>query len=377
MLPVLKRSIKSCREISSLLGAKFPSVSRFTTTEAEPPPNEELEAPPINAQPIVLEKTSPTEEELKNEEPWMQEEIIAYYRSKNILAKMMGRDPETFSQEDVQKAIRYLLPSSLFDKKARPFLKHPSEIYPKRIESSFDANNRPIEASFYSGSPCYDALVHKIYIEENKLDKRKARSESVPSQPLKWIEKDKLQNKIEEELTDEQYQDIINKLKPLAAHPDSHLISDFLDQYCKPVLDYRAKAKKYAISKCGYAHAMGHRKTAVAEVWLKKGTGEVTINNKPLQKYFGYITHRQQALYPLVLTKLLGQFDVKARVHGGGESGRAGAIRLGISRALLAFPGDHGELLEAENLLVRDPRRVERKKPGQKKARKKFAWVKR
>lgn len=376
MLPVLKKSIKSCREISSLLGAKFPSVYRFTTTEAHPPPNEESEDP-INARPIVLEKISPTEEELKNEEPWMQQEIIAYYRSKNILARMMGCDPETFSQKDVQDAIHYLLPSSLFDKKARPFLKHPSEIFPKRIESSFDADSRPIEASFYSGSPCYDDLVHKIYIEENKLDKRKAISGSVPSKPVKWIEKDKLQNKIEEELTDEQYQDIINKLTPLVAHPDSHLISDFLDQYCKPVLDYREKAKRIGIDKDGYACAMGYRKTAVAQVWLKKGTGEVTINNRPLQKYFGYITHRQQTLYPLVLTKLLGQFDVRAHVHGGGESGRAGAIRLGISRALLAFPGDHGELLEAEKLLVRDPRRVERKKPGQKKARKKFAWVKR
>tara|TARA_Y100000588_G_C14143322_1_gene877146 strand:+ start:260 stop:646 length:387 start_codon:yes stop_codon:yes gene_type:complete len=124
-------------------------------------------------------------------------------------------------------------------------------------------------------------------------------------------------------------------------------------------------------------HAIGRRKEAVARIYLSKGKGNITINGKNFKDYFTVDTMQYKLEQPFTTTDLLGKFDVKVNVHGGGTTGQAEAIRLAISRALCELDSENRSALKGEGLLTRDSRVVERKKPGQKKARKKFQWVKR
>jgi small subunit ribosomal protein S9 len=122
---------------------------------------------------------------------------------------------------------------------------------------------------------------------------------------------------------------------------------------------------------------VGRRKTAVARVKLTDGSGKVTVNNKDLEKYFPIDILREEVLKPFIATSTQGRFDAKVRVEGGGPTGQAGAIRLGIARSLVSLDEDHRQNLRNAGLLTRDPRMVERKKYGQKKARKRFQFSKR
>ncbi|MCX7761374.1 MAG: 30S ribosomal protein S9 [Candidatus Kryptonium sp.] len=123
--------------------------------------------------------------------------------------------------------------------------------------------------------------------------------------------------------------------------------------------------------------AVGRRKTSVARVRLLPGTGKIIVNKRDFENYFPIESHRVDIIQPLVVTNTLGQFDVIANVKGGGLTGQAGAIRLGIARALLKVDETYRKILRQYGLLTRDPRMVERKKYGQPKARKRFQFSKR
>jgi small subunit ribosomal protein S9 len=123
--------------------------------------------------------------------------------------------------------------------------------------------------------------------------------------------------------------------------------------------------------------ATGRRKTSVARVILKPGTGQVEVNKRPIEKYFPRETLRMVVRQPLELVGMYNKFDVKVTVGGGGLSGQAGAVRHGIARALLNVDSDLRPKLKKEGLLTRDPRMRERKKYGQKGARKRFQFSKR
>ncbi len=124
-------------------------------------------------------------------------------------------------------------------------------------------------------------------------------------------------------------------------------------------------------------NATGRRKRSVARVWLKPGTGNILINHKPLDSYFPRETLRMVIRQPLEIAGVLNKYDIYALVDGGGLSGQAGALRHGIARALVKLDSDMKPRLKKEGLLTRDPREVERKKYGQKKARKRFQFSKR
>ncbi len=124
-------------------------------------------------------------------------------------------------------------------------------------------------------------------------------------------------------------------------------------------------------------HKIGRRKTSVARVYLSQGDGKVTVNKKDLKDYLPTATLQYKVNQPFLLTETEGQYDVKVNVYGGGTTGQAEAIRLAISRALCEIESEHRIALKPEGLLTRDPRMVERKKFGQKKARKKFQFSKR
>jgi small subunit ribosomal protein S9 len=123
--------------------------------------------------------------------------------------------------------------------------------------------------------------------------------------------------------------------------------------------------------------ATGRRKTSVARVRIVPGTGETRVNDRAFEEYFKTESLRRFVQQPLTATNTAGKFDVKATVSGGGISGQAGAMRHGLSRALLSSDVQHKEALKAAGLLTRDPRMRERKKPGQPGARKRYQFSKR
>ena len=124
-------------------------------------------------------------------------------------------------------------------------------------------------------------------------------------------------------------------------------------------------------------HKIGRRKTAVARVYISEGKGNITINKRELNSYFTTATLQYKVRQPFALIDNEGSLDVKVNVYGGGITGQAEAIRLAISKAMCEIDSENRLTLKPEGLLTRDPRMVERKKFGQKKARKKFQFSKR
>jgi len=124
-------------------------------------------------------------------------------------------------------------------------------------------------------------------------------------------------------------------------------------------------------------NALGRRKTAIARIYIKDGEGKITVNGKDFKEYFPTATLHYVVEQPLMLTETQGNYDIKVNLKGGGINGQAEALRLAISRALVKINEEYRPVLKENGLLRRDPRMVERKKPGQPKARKKFQFSKR
>ena len=124
-------------------------------------------------------------------------------------------------------------------------------------------------------------------------------------------------------------------------------------------------------------NTIGRRKTSIARVYVKPGKGHIQINDRELSAYFTSDIHQTTVKQALTITKADGNYDVTVNVEGGGNKGQAEAIRLGIARALVSINSENRPLLRKEGLLTRDSRMVERKKPGRRKARRKFQFSKR
>jgi small subunit ribosomal protein S9 len=137
------------------------------------------------------------------------------------------------------------------------------------------------------------------------------------------------------------------------------------------------EVEKPKLDSMGRAYSTGKRKDAVARVWIKKGSGQITVNKKPVEKYFARPTLQMIIQQAFSTTSAENQFDVMATVKGGGLSGQAGAVRHGLSKALTIFDGEFRGALKAAGFLTRDSRVVERKKYGKPKARRSFQFSKR
>jgi small subunit ribosomal protein S9 len=139
------------------------------------------------------------------------------------------------------------------------------------------------------------------------------------------------------------------------------------------------EAPKYVqkLDQQGRAYATGKRKNAVARVWIKPGSGQITVNTRPVETFFARPVLRMLIQQPLVAANRAGQYDVICSVSGGGLSGQAGAVRHGLSKALTYFEPDLRSVLKRGGFLTRDPRVVERKKYGRAKARRSFQFSKR
>ena len=126
-----------------------------------------------------------------------------------------------------------------------------------------------------------------------------------------------------------------------------------------------------------YNYGTGRRKSAVARVFMKAGKGDIVVNDKPVDVFFSRETGRMVVRQPLTLTETLGKFDIMVNVTGGGESGQAGAVRHGITRALIEYDATFKTVLKQAGLVTRDAREVERKKVGLRKARRRKQFSKR
>jgi len=124
-------------------------------------------------------------------------------------------------------------------------------------------------------------------------------------------------------------------------------------------------------------NALGRRKAAVARVFLSDGKGKITVNDRDYKEYFGAETLQYVVTQPLVALNVVDKYDINVNLDGGGVKGQAEALRLGITRALVQIDPENKTILKANGFMTRDPREVERKKPGQPKARKRFQFSKR
>ena len=124
-------------------------------------------------------------------------------------------------------------------------------------------------------------------------------------------------------------------------------------------------------------NAIGRRKAAVARVYITEGKGKITVNDRDFKEYFGAETLQYVVTQPLHVLKIVEKYDIKANLDGGGVKGQAEALRLGITRALIQIDEEYKPVLKLNGFVTRDPREVERKKPGQPKARKRFQFSKR
>ncbi|XP_076317498.1 mitochondrial ribosomal protein S9 [Tachypleus tridentatus] len=332
-------------------------------------------------------------ERAKEHDEFMKHKREEYEFGKRHLANMMGVDPEHFTQADIDQAIEYLMPSGLFEKKARPIMKPPEQIFPKRKAAEFDESGRPFHFLFYTGKANFFQTLHDIVekIEEvNSFEDRMLRK-GIREPPAEsrvnlsgstWVTKEGLEELIIEKTSDQDYATFVSAITNLADHPYSYRVKDYIMKFRMTLTAASLKLEilplQYDANNHPFVKTTGYRKTSKAEVLVQgNGTGKIEINGTDIE-YFENIQDREQLIFPLQFSGLLKQVDVSAVVSGGGTSGQAGAIRHGLSLALCSFLSPKEvELMRLAGLLTRDRRTRERKKPGQAGARKKFTWKKR
>lgn len=335
-------------------------------------------------------------EKAKNYDTFIENEIKEFEIGKRHLANIMGVNVDNFTQEDIDKAIEYLLPSGLFDKKARPKLKHPLQILPKKKVAQFGNDGRPYSSFFYTIKSSYSQCLHNLstkleYLnehEDKQLLHNIAYDENLKLKLTgsKWLEMAQVNSFLEEQLTESEYKSLLIYLERLSSHPYSYLEKDFIFQF-RNLLQVQnlitMETDNFEIKvddkNREYFEATGYRKTTEATVKLfPKGSGIFTVNETSFLRFFPKLIDREQVLNPLNITGRLRSVDVEGVVEGEGESCRSGAVRHALACALQAICSPQEvQKLRLAGLLQRDLRRRERKKPGQKGARAKFTWKKR
>ncbi|XP_026684514.1 28S ribosomal protein S9, mitochondrial isoform X2 [Diaphorina citri] len=328
---------------------------------------------------------------------FMEGEKHSYEVGRRHLANMMGRDVETFTQKDIDEAIAYLMPSGLYSKKARPYMKHPEEVFPPKKDAEFDNLGRPYHFLFYTGKPNLYELFHNANVLIRKLNKMEDEDLRNPKQTqaseasrelyltnTEWMSQEALERITVEPITKPEYQQFVAVMTRLVNHKYAYLHEEFIFKYRQPkvikTMNFDPEEPQAGEDGVKFVTTKDcPRKCARADVTVyQPGTGKITINEKHYFDYFPDENDRQQLMFPLIFTDMLNKVDIVASVREGGHSGQAGAIRWGISWGLRNFvEPEMRERMRLAGLLTRDFRRKERKKPGQARARKKFTWKKR
>nr|XP_033805551.1 28S ribosomal protein S9, mitochondrial isoform X2 [Geotrypetes seraphini] len=330
----------------------------------------------------------------KYTEAFIKNQIEEFNIGKRHLANMMGEDPETFTQEDIDHAIKYIFPSGLFNSKARPLMKHPLNVFPKQRAIQWGEDGRPFHFLFYTGKQSYYSLMHDTYGKllniQNYEDHMRAKDISPDNTTTqlnligsRWLIKEELEEILVEKLSDQDYRRFIQLLERILTQPFGNIEENYVQKFRKQ-LDSQLKMLvieplQYDDRGVAFSTGEGKRKTARASVVLyDNGTGKIKVNGKDYLEYFGVLQHREQLMFPFQFLDRLGKHDMVCTVSDGGTSSQAGAIRLASSKALMSFVTENEvEFMRQAGLLTTDPRVRERKKPGQEGARKKFTWKKR
>ncbi|XP_046365444.2 28S ribosomal protein S9, mitochondrial-like [Haliotis rufescens] len=334
-------------------------------------------------------------ERAQAQDEMLKRETADYEIGKRHLANIMGLDPEHMTDRQVKESIQYLLPSGLYDLPSRPLMKPPQKVFPKRKDAQFGMDGRPFHSFFYTGKPQFYELLHKVTWklealkkEEDKLRDSGAlfeteeKTEKLSLHENEWISYDTLKARVMEDISQQDYGQFLKLMTRFVEHPLAHKEARYIMKFRQRLnrQNFGDKIKPLKTAKDGrsFMTAEGYRKSAVADVTVRgHGSGRVAINGSDLE-YFSLSMHREQIMFPIQFVNMLGEIDIESQVSGGGSSSQAGAIRLGLAQALTSFVSpDVVEKMRLAGLLTRDPRRKERKKPGQAKARKKFTWKKR
>ncbi|XP_069828527.1 small ribosomal subunit protein uS9m [Dendropsophus ebraccatus] len=348
----------------------------------------------IHTSPIVQRKNVAASGPEKYTEAFIKKQIEEFNIGKRHLANMMGEDLETFTQEDIDKAIAYLFPSGLFEKKARPLMKHPDDIFPKQLAIQWGEDKRPFHFLFYTGKQAFYSLLHeahskflsiRAYGEEVKRKGLNAENDKpvVDLSGRRWVIKEELEDLLVEKLSDQDYLYFLQTMERLVSLPHSSIEEGYIHAYCKS-LEIQSKKQmfnplQYDENGVAFSTGEGKRKTAEATAIVRdQGKGKITINCKDYTEYFTVLQDREQLMFPFQFLNRLMKHDTECTVTDSGRSAQAGAVRLAISKALLSFVSDKEiEAMRQAGLLTVDPRNRERKKPGQEGARRKFTWKKR
>nr|XP_021190472.2 28S ribosomal protein S9, mitochondrial [Helicoverpa armigera] len=332
-------------------------------------------------------------ERSQEHDQFMKRQEFEYNIGKRHLANMMGEDPETFTQKDVDRAIEYLFPSGIYDPAARPLMKPPEEVFPARKAAEFDEAGRPHHFLFYTGKPSYFKLMHdaadniqQLNSFQDKVLRKKATPDPNGSLNLStsvWLSKDQLEQVLVETITDLEYNNFKLVMERLASLPHAYRFKDFIEKFRNPIASqkFALEIPKPSYDSDGRAFITTYeclRKKARGDVTVRApGTGKITINGKDLT-YFEDVQSREQVLFPLIFTGMQDRVDIECNIEGGGPSGQSGAIRWGIAWGLRSFvDAEMLQRMQVAGLLTRDYRRRERKKPGQPGARKKPTWKRR
>ncbi|KAI1823364.1 37S ribosomal protein S9 [Xylaria intraflava] len=241
------------------------------------------------------------------------------------------------------------------------------------------ARPRPVSPSYFSGQPQFnDSFVHIQELARKYAQLPALHNSQV--QPTAWKTKEQYRLAVGEEVKARDYATCLQLAKRLnQIHPDlmPEEVQDGIRPFKRDVNMHLNRAKLIPIDGFGRSHGVGKRKSSIARAWLVEGTGEVLINGKTMSEAFARVHDRESALWGLKATERLDKYNVWALVSGGGTTGQAEALALAISKALAVHEPPLRTLLRRAGCITRDPRRVERKKPGHLKARKSPAWVKR
>lgn len=309
------------------------------------------------------------------------------------LANMMGLDATTLTQDDIDKAIAYLFPSGLYEKKARPMMKPPIQMFPKEKAAQFDDSGRPFSAFFYTRYPNYFSTLHTLASKFKELDnfEDKMLEKGIMEPPSDsvlslsggvWLKIEDVQNIFMDKINEEQYNILITTLTRLLSHPYSFRCKDEIWKFRKEFVDLGAQQviPEPSIDENGrpFVEMSGEKKHAVAKVIVRgNGSGKVTINDLDIL-YFPMLLPREAVMAPLYFCDLLGKVDVEATVTGPGESAQANAIRFGLAMCLRSFVSqDLVDKMRIAGFLTPDGRRRGRKLPGQKGNKAKYTWKKR
>ncbi|TDG51920.1 hypothetical protein AWZ03_001590 [Drosophila navojoa] len=269
-----------------------------------------VQATPAAVQKQKVSKAMKAYLERANEhDEFMKTQDLEFQIGKRHLANMMGADAETFTQEDIDEAIAYLFPSGLFDKRARPAMRSPEEVFPARKAAEFDETGRPFHSMFYTGKPNFFQLLHDIVEETNKLydlEERMLRRGNKPDENQKLettgfqiLPKDQLERVLVEHIADLEYQNFTNAMDRLISLPYSYKSKAFIERYLKPLIDQskQLEVPKPKIDDQGRQYITTYeclRKTARADVTVRlPGTGKITINGQDIS-YFSSEECREQ-----------------------------------------------------------------------------------